>query len=348
MQLTFLLGNGFDKAIGLDTGYGDFYNWYQQQPDESDDIKYLKSSIKGNEKTTWADFEIALGQFTAEFDNADRFCKCFSYAKNSLIQYLTEEYNTKISTKKDFLKSATYRLIERSQNVDKDLSDENKKIFSISKAEKMIFNCVSFNYTPVFRDGWDDMTQNATGISDRDEWYHNYELGEIINVHGLLDDHPILGVDHVEQIANEAFRTNERVVQMMVKGEADKAIGAGWRSRAHNIVQKSDKIYVYGMSLGDTDMFWWMILANWLEASPSHQLAIYCHPRASEDDMSREKERVINCISRHLTNNEMRARIAIDNVEKNMIVSFVSLSANKTIRIEASANITACDKSINQ
>ena len=39
MQLTFILGNGFDKAIGLETGYRDFYRWYVDQPNESGGCK---------------------------------------------------------------------------------------------------------------------------------------------------------------------------------------------------------------------------------------------------------------------------------------------------------------------
>ena len=35
MNVTFLLGNGLDKAIGLKTGYHDFYKWYIEQPDDS-------------------------------------------------------------------------------------------------------------------------------------------------------------------------------------------------------------------------------------------------------------------------------------------------------------------------
>ena len=32
MSITFLLGNGFDRALGLETGYSAFYRWYCKQP----------------------------------------------------------------------------------------------------------------------------------------------------------------------------------------------------------------------------------------------------------------------------------------------------------------------------
>ena len=64
MQLTFILGNGFDRAIGMNTGYRHFYKWYVQQPNESDDVALMKIEINkylNGEEPTWADFEIALG-----------------------------------------------------------------------------------------------------------------------------------------------------------------------------------------------------------------------------------------------------------------------------------------------
>ena len=103
MELTFILGNGFDKAIGLNTGYGDFYAWYSKQPSENSDISLLKNTIRGNETTTWADFEIGLGRFTEKFTDIKRFIDCFTYARISLIHYLTSEYSNAILTKKDWL-----------------------------------------------------------------------------------------------------------------------------------------------------------------------------------------------------------------------------------------------------
>lgn len=343
MQLTFLLGNGFDKAIGLKTGYDDFYCWYLKQPSETADIEHLKKSIESyllKKDGTWSDFEVAMGQFTAEFSDADRFMNCFGSAKTSLIQYLSEIYQNKISDNTDFLKSATYTLIELSQKADKDLSDEDKAKFTISKEDRMTFNCISFNYTPVFRDGWNEMLNNVSGISNRDEWYQNYELGNIINVHGLLNDNPILGVDTIEQIANVPFRTNDKIVQMMVKSEADKYIGAGWRKSAKNIIQMSDKIYVYGMSIGTTDEFWWKTLAEWFESDEKHELALYCHPDANQEEMHKKIETFLDGISKHFSQKDNRAKIAIDSINKSMTVKFVRMNVNAEIQTHSIAHLS--------
>ena len=335
MNITFLIGNGFDIAIGLNTSYQSFYKWYLEQDDESEDIAFLKDHIRGHEKTTWADFEIALGQFTSKFDNAERFIKCFQYVRASLMDYLKMVYEEK-KKEKDFLKSATYCLIEFSQNLNKDL--KNKDYFSVSKDCEMIFNCLSFNYTPVFRDGKNELEQNSYGISSRDGWYNNYKLGEFMNVHGLIDNNPIVGVDNVTQIANESFRTNKKIVNMMVKGEYDKQIRAGWREKAYNIIQNSDEIYIYGMSLGETDMFWWKTIAEWFEKDLiNHKLVIYCHPDDDNKMLLAKTNTALENIRKHLKDKDYITSIEIDNIEKKLIVAFVRLQYHSIIRTDAKA-----------
>ena len=346
MQLTYILGNGFDVAIGLATSYPCFYKWYKDQENESDEISLLKKTIKeeidkGNDN--WKDFEYALGQFTSKVTDKKKYMDCFQTARKSLIEYLTMVYSNGKADNEDFLKSATYCLVERSQNSDSDLSDEYKPLFSTPKDAEMMFNCISFNYTPVLREGKDELISNAQGFSNAYNRLSRYTIGNILNVHGTLNDYPILGVDNTMQIANEAFREDEEIVQMMVKGEVDKKIGRNWRKDAVSIIDKSDKIYIYGASLGETDEFWWKTLARWFEADEKHELAIYCHPEENEDDMTRKIEQFLNSIVKHLKNPKYKFRIAIDKVNKKMTVGFVHAAAKLEIKSYASASMTLMD-----
>ncbi len=343
--LTFILGNGFDIAIGLKSGYMDFYKWYIEQPDKSADEKEMKSSInkyvKG-EIDTWADFEIALGQYTKHFSDADRFSACFLNAKDALQRYLNEEYSKALKANEDFLKSATYRLIELSQNADRDIPEDQADCFSISADEPLIFNCISFNYTPILQDGHEDMMQNAESISNRDNWRGRYCVGEVLNVHGTLHDTPILGVDNVEQIANEEFRGNHQITELMVKGAVDRKVGRKWREKATQIIEDSDKIFVFGASIGDTDEFWWRTLARWFEdGSKQHQLAIVCHPDDDEVKMREKIKKMVGNISKHLVDKDYEYKIVVDFTAKNMKVAFVYLNANNTIGVKSEAIISA-------
>lgn len=348
MQLTYIVGNGFDLAIGLKTDYTSFYKWYKNKcPDESAEISLLKRTIKeelskGNNK--WKDFEYALGRFTSIVTDKKKYMDCFQNARKSLIEYITMVYsNTKVNNE-DFLKSATYRLVDRSQNSDSDLLDKYKPLFSTPKDTEMIFNCISFNYTPVLSEGKDELISNAQSFSNVYNRPSRYTIGDILNVHGTLNDYPILGVDNITQIANETFREDEDIVQMMVKCEVDKWLGRNWRKDAIRIIEKSDKIYVYGASLGETDEFWWKTLAWWFESNEQHELALYCHP--DEADMDLKIEEFLSCIVQHFQNPDLKYRIAVDTVEKNMKVKFVYLSSQSEIKSTAitHASIKLCSE----
>lgn len=180
MQLTYILGNGFDVAIGLATTYSAFYEWYNKQCSESEEVILLKDTIdkeikKGNDN--WKDFEYALGQFTLKVPDKKKYMDCFQNARRSLIEYLSMVYSNANAANNDFLKSATYRLIDRSQNSDSDLADEYKSLFSTPKDTEMIFNCISFNYTPVLSDGRDELISNARGFTNAYSRPSRYEIG---------------------------------------------------------------------------------------------------------------------------------------------------------------------------
>lgn len=346
MVLTFILGNGFDQAIGMSTSYRDFYQWYKNPAsDDSEDVASMKKEINNyirGEDNTWADFEMALGQYTNKFSNKAQFIEVFQHARSALIRYLASQYESIKTENKDFLKSATYRLIELSQNISEELSEAQRQLFWVGKETNTIFNCISFNYTPILRDGTQNMKDNAGGISNRDGWYGTYKLGKMINVHGLLDDFPILGVDNASQIANESFRDDPDILQLMVKGEIDKKLGRKWRSEAQEIIRNSDKIYVYGASLGATDEFWWRELALWLEEDPdNHQFALYCHPKTDSRKMNAERDRIVRSISKHFTRGDYSANIVIDDKEKTMTVKFAYMSAKVEIKTFVTANPSA-------
>jgi hypothetical protein len=58
MNVTFLLGNGFDLNLGLSTSYKDFYSYYtKKEPND-----FIAKSISKNYEL-WSDLELGLGKF---------------------------------------------------------------------------------------------------------------------------------------------------------------------------------------------------------------------------------------------------------------------------------------------
>ena len=106
MKITVLVGNGFDISLGIKSSYGDFYTWYCAQKSDvahiqkfRDDIKEDMSRNVPSEEKTWADFELGLGKYTANFtpDNVDEFIECLEDAQESIRDYLQTEQD-KFST----------------------------------------------------------------------------------------------------------------------------------------------------------------------------------------------------------------------------------------------------------
>ena len=96
MDVTFIVGNGFDLQLGMETGYRHFLQWYVDQKTSDPDITEFREYLK-NEKSEksewWSDAEIAMGQYLGKFtdENIDIYFKNIRDFKLRLSEYLTEE-----------------------------------------------------------------------------------------------------------------------------------------------------------------------------------------------------------------------------------------------------------------
>ena len=87
MNITYIIGNGFDVNLGLKTRYQDFYDYYQNQPSPSEEVKQLKAHIDRN-KENWADLELALGEYTSNFKDSNSATKVMEDLCDHLTEYL--------------------------------------------------------------------------------------------------------------------------------------------------------------------------------------------------------------------------------------------------------------------
>jgi hypothetical protein len=90
MDITFLIGNGFDLSVGLKTRYTDFYRYYFDQAESANaPVDVFKRHIKRN-LSTWADAEVALGECTEKYtlEQAQIFRECCDDFLSKLSDYL--------------------------------------------------------------------------------------------------------------------------------------------------------------------------------------------------------------------------------------------------------------------
>lgn len=273
MQITFLIGNGFDLNIGLKTKYSDFLEYYLNQESESEIIKKFKNSILSN-KENWSDAELMFGEYANLVTEVSEYKYILKDFKLNLSMYLTSIQNDFSS---DLLNDLTCKQFEVSiQNYYKNFKKTNSKRIQslLNKYNNMVwnYNFVTFNYTNVFSKFLDKT--KSTNDSFPKHLNFNDTLSQVVHIHGMTDNHMIFGLDNELQIKNKDFQNDLRLREILLKPEINTKIKMEIHTEVINIVYTSKLIYIFGMSLGETDLFWWKVLVDWLQRDNSNILVI--------------------------------------------------------------------------
>lgn len=283
MKVTFLVGNGFDIASGIDTSYSSFYKWYCSRPSEKPHIDAFKCEIKNdidNGGENWADFEIGLGRYTAKFttETVEQFIECYEDAHEKIIEYLEGErkkYSDSVSdanAKK--LRDGITSFYQELPPVDRDIFHS---IFKSDESDNTIIQFISFNYTNLL-----DKCVEVLAKEPLKRWTYatTKEMRvnkSVIHIHGTSSKFPILGVNDPTQIENQELLSVPQFSEMMIKSQSVKAIGELWHKLAKQIIEDSRIICILGMSLGCTDAKWWQQIMSWLKNGNTRRLIIFWH-----------------------------------------------------------------------
>ena len=83
--------------------------------------------------------------------------------------------------------------------------------------------------------------------------------GNLIYAHGHVDSDMVLGVNDVSQIAAPSLFEgyDDFFINEVIKQKTNELNGRNTDKKAFELLQKSDLIYIYGMSIGATDKLWW-------------------------------------------------------------------------------------------
>lgn len=277
MNITFLIGNGFDINLGLKTQFEHFLNWYiEQSSDGDEDIVKFKELIHGDIKT-WSDLEFTLGQKTntAPLDDAKVFVKCKRNIDKALYTYLQKqnsEYVFSESTEKavsvfsNSLLNAHTFTNQRTQN-------KVLKLLTKYSSENRVHHLIDFNYT-----NYVDRLYKALNSTITTRTFGKFNAadikGQLIHLHGELGYSMIIGVNDPSQIANETYRTNERVLDCLIKSQMNYTSGDLKDDTAKGVLEKTLLFYVFGMSIGATDKIWWCKVKDALLKQPEAMLII--------------------------------------------------------------------------
>ena len=266
MQITFLVGNGFDLNAGLRTRFSDFFKVYcEETANDTPVIKKFKEEI-GTNVELWSDFEKQMGDYTAKLSIEDYYT-CIDDFRNKFIIYLNEEIRrpivsvmkTQIREKcQDMLKNP-FRYLRTGQW---------ERLYNYIDAQpqplSVEYGFVVFNYTDMC-----EQCMRIEGSREIPRYCDRSIIAEIsadrfVYVHGRLGSEILLGVDNISQIRNPLLRNDEELVYSIVKPISNRELESGQDEKAKELIETSNVIIIYGMSLGKTDNSWWREIADWL------------------------------------------------------------------------------------
>ena len=270
MNVTLMIGNGFDLNMGLKTGYRDFYKVYTEKKSASKAVEIWKGKIR-DDINLWADLE---GQLKAE---------AVQLPENGIPGFLefVEDLTDELA---EYFDGVTERMYFSNQNmtfqqfqhgvdhIDGKIAECRMggplKEESVLLQEHTILN---FNYTDCIERIQKDQKTPFRVIHPHGDLKSSLVLG----IHDLLTEGPSEGrfidLSHIE-----AFSEIDRwmIKQKIIQGDSE--LQGRWQD-ARKVIDESDVVCVYGMSLGESDGIWWEYLLNWLAEKSDRVLLLFLH-----------------------------------------------------------------------
>lgn len=290
MNITFLIGNGFDLNLKLNTRYSDFYKYYIK----NDPNDLISKSIK-KDYEMWSDLEVALGEFLKNINENQivEFLDSKSTLEMMLSEYLTLENN------RVYIKDEKALAEEFRGNVSNFFSDFNAldkdhyhQVIKATKAQ-INYNFITFNYTSILDMIVSTTQKNCKPFANHSAGSTGYNDVLILphHIHGKLTEDLILGLDNTEQILNNKLKTNPQLTNYIVKSAVNAALGEKKIEKAKEIIDKSKYVCLFGLSIGDTDGMWWSYIIEWLQREKDNRLVLFINKNTNVQLSAQEKIR---------------------------------------------------------
>ncbi len=361
MNITFLIGNGFDVGVGMESKFKQFFPKYIDAAQTKDeDIKQLAIEIEKDCKDngyykTWADFEKALGEYTVNFtpETKQKFIDQVRDFEKEFIEYLQEQENGLSFEELSEISEIMLKALTQYYSVENIAAESNSVIsatYSSHAEENHTYNFINFNYTDVLKTCLDTIPSKVV----RKRSWRNTEkidkIGEIIHVHGKKHSHPIIGVNDVGQIANAELAKDPRFVKKVVKPSLNERLRLGNDKNATDIINKSTILCIYGMSLGVTDKKWWNLVLSWLAGNSGRHLVVFNYDTnystSTQFDWLEKEDEIVDTLSQYSNSVDVekllpRIHIAIHRNIFQIDLRKESVRARRLKKIEETAQIAA-------
>lgn len=308
MKITFLIGNGFDIALGIKSSYTQFYDWYCNETSNLKHINEFRKNIKDDIKSdlpddqkVWADFELGIGKYSNKFsvDDVEKFLECIDDAQENIVKYLKEQQdlfdldNYTEESFQSFRESIRFFFDEVSDAGSNEIEDSLKA----ASNEDRVISFINFNYTYTLERVLEKFSDNTLKIwkSGYSDHFLKFDKN-VIHAHGTLDEFPVLGVNDDTQILNKELLGVPQFRELLIKSENLKALGELWYEKSEKLISDSRFICILGMSLGASDANWWVLLADWLKNLDCRHIVIYWFEKNPPNNISTLRQ--LQCVNK--------------------------------------------------
>lgn len=90
----------------------------------------------------------------------------------------------------------------------------------------------------------------------------NFYFQRLLHIHGYTNERTILGVNDLSQAANKKFHDNPDFIEAFLKVESNVRQRHQTDKQCQSLIDSADLICIFGCSLGETDKFWWNLIAD--------------------------------------------------------------------------------------
>lgn len=298
MNILWIIGNGFDLNLGLKTGYQHFLeNTYLKA--DSKELKYRDELIKrvdGNplfESDNWSDLEKLLGEVTLCYEKeSGLFHSTFEEIGNAFKQHVQSESDKFFS--KDLTDSNIEEFWKSIARFPLRLSEKEKGLFGAYRTERkgIKYQFVSLNYTTTLEEFISAAKQKHQPFDHRGFGsYGSYDDGvdNVLHPHGTLEnDEMVFGVSDESQLKSESFH-NDEARELWVKELINDFYGNLNVQNLFERISEARQIFMYGVSLGESDNYIWRQIGKWLASSSSSQLVFFSHGFPSKESFNRQQ-----------------------------------------------------------
>lgn len=261
MNVTFLIGNGFDLNCGLKSSYHDIYLEYIKQPSSSDVIANFKKDL-WDKIDNWGDFEVAMAGYMKSFKTEKEFLECLRDFVAYLEKHLTDEEKQYTDIRSDRIKSVVIEEMNRSlTEFHKGVTHDLDRLL-VKDAD---IYAIVFNYTKVF-----DTFQGLKSSTDTP-----VTIKDTIHIHGNLNDDVIMGMDNASQITDLQFVLSMKGRRAFIKSVMNQYFDKTRLTNAIKYISDSDIICVFGMSLSESDLRWRNLIIETLVKKDNAHLFLY-------------------------------------------------------------------------